>query len=148
MRYRSALMEACAAFLVMVPAAAFAQDQVPSQPGDRQGPPAPPVIVKNCRNTQTGEIVVCGGQRSPYRLPPPSPRFDPDAGVNSISRERHELYEQGDSGIGSCSTVGPGGTSGCGFKAFKRSHEQNDGHGKKGIVDKILDRNEPDPLPQ
>ena len=133
----------CFALLAMMPAAGLAQ-----QSDVQQGPPAPPKIVKNCRNTQTNEIVVCGSnERSPYRLPPPRPGFDPDAGVDSVSRQRHSLYEVGDSGIGSCSTSGPGG-GGCMAQSFKRYREQTDGHGKKGIVEKIIDRNEPDPVPQ
>ena len=141
MIYRSALVRTCTALLAVMPAAAFAQ-QIPSQPGSQQGPPAPPQIVRNCRNNQTGEIVVCGSQRSPYRLPPPSPRFDPDAGVNSVSRERNGLLEAGDSGIGSCSTVGPGGSSGCTMQSFRRSREQNAGK-KKGLVETVLTREEP-----
>jgi len=115
-----------------------------SQPDDTQGPPAPK-IVQRCRNTTTGEIVVCGRQeRSPYRLPEPPPGFDPDGGVDSVSRERHSLYEVGETGIGSCSNVGPGGTSGCSFKAWKNDHEQRDGHGrKKGLISKVRDRYEP-----
>ena len=73
------------------------------------------------------EIVVCGRRtqrRSPYRLPEPPPRFDAGEGTASASRERHSLYEQGDTGIHSCSTVGPGGYTGCTFRKWKESDEQ------------------------
>lgn len=141
MRSRSRLTHGWLALALLIPSAsAFAQ----SGGVDQQGPPAPPKIVKNCRNNQTNEIVVCGSnERSPYRLPPPRPGFDPDAGTDSVSRERHGLYEVGDSGIGSCSTSGPGG-GGCMAQSFKRYREQTDGHGKKGVVAKIRDRNEPE----
>ena len=51
-------------------------------------------------------------------------RFDPGGTVESVSRERHRLYEVGESGIGSCSPSGPGGTEGCSFRRFKQMLEQ------------------------
>jgi hypothetical protein len=113
------------------------------------GPPAPPKIIPKCRNS-ADEIVVCGsGGRSPYRLPQAPPGFDPEAGEDSISRERNALVEEGDSGIGSCSTVGPAGGSGCMARASRRSREQHGGHGrKKGLVAKVRGRDDPDPVPQ
>jgi len=85
-----------------------------------------PIIDKPCDRSGE-EIVVCGRReqaRSPYRLPEPPPRFDAGGGDESVSRERHDLYEQGDTGIHSCSTVGPGGYTGCTFKQWKNSDEQ------------------------
>lgn len=72
------------------------------------------------------ELVVCGRRVEPdrYRLPIRPERFDPGGTVDSVSRERHRLYEVGDAGIGSCSTVGPGGWTGCAFKKFKADVEQ------------------------
>jgi hypothetical protein len=76
-----------------------------------------------------GEPIVCGDReaRSPYRLPEQPDRFDPYGDVQSVSRERHSLYEVGESGLYSCGNVGPGGHTGCGFRRFKQSLEQ---HGK------------------
>jgi hypothetical protein len=76
------------------------------------------------------EIVVCGSRSEAARQRLPrivSDRFDPNGMVDSVSRERHRMYEVGDSGIGSCSTSGPGGTEGCSWKRFKERLEQ---HGK------------------
>ncbi len=72
------------------------------------------------------EIVVCGERdaRSPYRIPPPPDGFDPGGTVQSVSRERHSLYEVGDSGIGSCGTVGPGGWTGCMHRTWKEKRQQ------------------------
>ena len=102
-----------------VPAPAAAQDAY-------QAPPILPVIDKPCKSDEE-EIVVCGRReerRSPYRLAEPPPRFDAGGGEESVSRERHGLYEQGDTGIHSCSTVGPGGWTGCTFKKWKDGYEQ------------------------
>jgi hypothetical protein len=114
-----------------------------------QGPPSPPKIVQNCRKTGKDEIVVCGRpERSPYRLPPPPPGFDPNGDKPSVSRERNGLMDEGAGGIGSCSTVGPGGTSGCMARAWQRDREQSDGHGRrKGLISKVLDRDRPEPIP-
>jgi hypothetical protein len=91
-----------------------------------QPPAILPILGKPC--VQGGEeIVVCGRrprERSPYRLPEPPPRFDAGEGTPSASRERHSLYEHGDTGIHSCSTVGPAGYSGCTFRKWKESDEQ------------------------
>jgi hypothetical protein len=72
------------------------------------------------------EVVVCGrrSQVSPYRLQIRPQAFDPAAGVPSISRERHALIQEGDEGIGSCSTTGPGGFTGCFHRDTKRRCEQ------------------------
>jgi hypothetical protein len=72
------------------------------------------------------EVVVCG-RRIPaerYRLPIRPDRFDPKGPIDSVSRERHKLIQEGDAGIGSCSTIGPGGSSGCFHRSTKRRCEQ------------------------
>jgi hypothetical protein len=108
-------------------AAAAGVSPLPASAQAVSGPPAIlPIIDKPCDRSGE-EIVVCGRRerpRSPYRLPEPPPRFDAGGGDESVSRERHGLYEQGDTGIHSCSTVGPGGYTGCSFRAWKDSDEQ------------------------
>ena len=116
---------------------------------EMQGPPSPPKIIPDCRRSGPDEITVCGGQkRSPYRLPEPEPGFDPDGDVDSVSRERNALFDVDESGIGSCSTVGPGGAFGCSFKRWKQAEQQKQGHSsKKGLIRKFRERETPDPLP-
>ncbi len=100
-------------------------------PGD-PAEPLTPRIVRDCERearearARGGEIVVCGdrGARSPYRLPEQPQRFDPAGPIDSVSRERHRMYEVGEGGIGSCSTVGPGGWTGCMPKRWKDAREQ------------------------
>jgi hypothetical protein len=117
-------------------AAAAAAHVLVAAPGRAQAPAAPagaapPLkIVPDCGPRVTEDIVVCGrrGERSPYRLPPQREGFDPDGPTMSVARERHRLYEVGDTGIGSCSDVGPGGWTGCQFRAWKEDHQQRDGN--------------------
>lgn len=83
---------------------------------------------------ESSELVVCGRRGdSPYRLPLVHDGFDPDGPVDSVSRERHRLYEVGDVGIGSCSTVGGGGWTGCDSIAWKQAHQQKDGNAAVAI---------------
>ncbi len=82
---------------------------------------------RNCAAAGSPEdIVVCGRreENSRHRLPPRTQGFDWTGPEQSVSRERHSLYELGDAGIGSCSTVGPGGWTGCAFRSFKADVEQ------------------------
>jgi hypothetical protein len=99
------------------------------------GPQLGGQIIHKCRqDSDTAEAVVCGSrERSPYRVPPSADRFDPYGSTASVSRERHQLYEHGASGIGSCSTVGPGGWTGCDWIKWKDEAEQKDGNAKVGF---------------
>jgi hypothetical protein len=107
--------------LVLMPASLPAQPQVQL-----------PKIYKDCaaearaaRARGDQVVVVCGDReaRSPDRWPE-SRGFDPGGPVQSVSRERHSLYEVGETGIGSCGTVGPGGFTGCMHKSWKQQREQ------------------------
>ena len=104
--------------------------QAAAQPPQPAQVPTAPKIVPDCR-ADGQDIVVCGrrGERSPYRLPPQPEGFDPDGPMSSVSRERHRLYEVGDTGIGSCTNVGPGGWTGCDFRHWRDEHHQRDGNG-------------------
>lgn len=117
--------------LTLIAAALLAPAPIAAQPAPELGAQ----IVRKCRqSSDDAEVVVCGRpERSPYRLPPSAQRFDPDGPVDSVSRERHRLYEHGAGGIGSCSTVGPGGWTGCSFIMWKDEHEQKDGNAKVGF---------------
>ena len=92
-----------------------------------------PLLAGECEGARGGdEIVVCGQrnrERSPFRLPEePDRGFDPDAGVDSVSRERNRLMEPGASGTGSCSPVGPGGWTGCQAIPFRNDIDQHGGN--------------------
>ena len=112
-------IRACAGVALLVSAPLLAQAPAPVAPA--------PNIVPDCKAQTAQDIVVCGrrGERSPFRLPPQPEGFDPDGPLPSVSRERHRLYEVGDTGIGSCSNVGPGGWTGCDFLRWKDEHHQD-----------------------
>ena len=86
-----------------------------------------PRIVPRCDTNGAGEDIVVCGQRErneQFRLPLRPNGFDKKGPVDSVSRERNGLIEEGDFGVGSCSTTGPGGASGCFAKSVKRRCEQ------------------------
>ncbi|HEX9931506.1 MAG TPA: hypothetical protein VGB08_01550 [Allosphingosinicella sp.] len=92
-------------------------------------PAVPQPLIPDCADETTAEeIVVCGpSSRSPYRLMPPPEGFDPRGGIDGVSRERHRLIDVGAAGIHSCSTVGPGGWTGCDLRRWREAHEQRAG---------------------
>jgi len=102
---------------------AFREAPEPSVEGD-----APGVnwSATACPTGEPGEIVVCADRDADvrYRLSPGREGFDPAGPVESVHRERHRLVDVGASGIGSCSTVGPGGVSGCDARRWKAAEEQ------------------------
>jgi hypothetical protein len=99
-----------------------------------------PRVVERCADGADGEIVVCGerGGDEAYRLPPQGEeRFDPWGGIDSVSRERNKLLGPGPAGNGSCTTVGPGGWTGCDIAVIKEAEQQGKrvgfGNGKASI---------------
>ncbi len=112
---------------------AAAQDAAPA---DAAGAPR---IVERCGGKSEEEILVCGdaGAPEPYRLPPQDQRFDPWGDIDSVSRERNKLLGPGPAGNGSCTTVGPGGWTGCDIAVIKQAEQQGKrvgiGNGKASI---------------
>lgn len=86
-----------------------------------------PLLSSRCPRSGADEITVCADpepRQSPYRLPLAQP---PEAGTKaatSVGRERNGLFDYDAGGSGLCSSVGPGGASGCAFKQFKRNVQQ------------------------
>jgi len=91
------------------------------------------------------EIVVCGRRRDNlrYRLPPSGPTPGTRAG-QSVGGERFALQQyRSEGGSGSCSTVGPNGSSGCQAKAFRESLEASGGR-SPGLIARALTYLDPD----
>ncbi len=92
------------------------------------GAGAPPFSVL-CPKARPGELVVCAERqplRSPYRIPDEiaAEPIEGSRDTTSISRERNGLLDYDGGGIGSCSTSGAAGVSGCFVKRHKRFFEQ------------------------
>jgi hypothetical protein len=90
----------------------------------------PPALSALCPKAKPGEIIVCADPdppKSPYRLPIELPPERGSKNSISVSRERNALIEPDAGGIGSCSTAGAAGMSGCGLQAHKRWVEQRAG---------------------
>ncbi|HLL58280.1 MAG TPA: hypothetical protein VK391_00115 [Allosphingosinicella sp.] len=82
-------------------------------------------VVPKCEPGPAGEILVCGRRNEEkYRLPIRAQGFDASGPADSVSRERHRLIQEGSSGVGSCSTSGPGGWTGCFHEQTKRRCQQ------------------------
>lgn len=73
------------------------------------------------------QLLVCGRRSASdrFRLLPARDGFDPSGPIDSVSRERHKLIQEGDAGVGSCSTVGAGGWTGCFHRDVKRRCQQD-----------------------
>ncbi|PSJ37923.1 hypothetical protein [Allosphingosinicella deserti] len=115
-----------AILFVTIAAGAQAQAQAPAL-GPNLLRPIVPSLGRPCRSGVGEEIVVCARReekRSPYRIPEPPDRFDPGGSTASVSRERNSLLDHGDTGIGSCSAVGPGGSTGCMLRQWKKDDQQ------------------------
>jgi hypothetical protein len=82
--------------------------------------------VPKCEAGAGEEIVVCGrrNETEKYRLPIRPTGFDASGSTDSVSRERHRLIQEGDSGVGSCSTSGGGGSTGCFHQQRRRQCQQ------------------------
>ena len=72
----------------------------------------------------TGEITVCATRepdgRSRYLPPIPFAYAPGDPRAQSGSAARNGLFDYDGGGLGTCSNVGPGGFTGCGFQRHKR----------------------------
>ena len=90
---------------------------------------APESLSALCPKAKGDEIIVCASPDPPqsrYRLPLRSsvPEFGTRASA-SVSAERNGLFDYDVGGAaGQCSNIGPAGSYGCEYKAFKRGVSQ------------------------
>lgn len=115
-----------AALLLLPGAAADAREGAGSE-ALTAAPPILKLLTACPRGGPSEDIVVCGRRDGRYRLPPRDQRFDPSGLQESVARERGRLLEGGEAGIGSCSTAGPGGHTGCFEQQVKRRQQQRAG---------------------
>lgn len=85
------------------------------------------VARQECRQVDKDEILVCGQRQvdERYRIPNRDRPFDPDGDQRSAMRERMRWIEGGETGIGSCGPVGPGGWTGCKLQEWERERQQS-----------------------
>jgi hypothetical protein len=71
-------------------------------------------------------ITVCGRRerQKRYQVTDPNAPFDPRGQVKGVMTERMGWISEGDSGIGSCSAIGPSAGTGCFVKEWRRSLQQ------------------------
>ena len=100
-------------------------------PVDRQREQVRQVIVYGddpCPRGTPDEPVVCARRPESERFRVPQDAVDPQAPAARSNLDRdQEAREIGATGIGSCSTSGPGGTSGCLQQQIDRSRVGRDG---------------------
>jgi hypothetical protein len=107
---------AAAAAVILLAASAWAQD--PPAPAGPADPKINQLIVYGedpCPASTDDEIIVCARkpENERYRIPEVL-RSDPNDPINqSWANRATEMQYVGRTGIGSCSTVGPGGMIGC-----------------------------------
>jgi hypothetical protein len=81
---------------------------------------------QECRLRDEDIIVVCGrrGDRQRYQVTDPQAPYDPNGNVEGVMTERMSWIGEGETGIGSCSNVGPSAGTGCFVRSWRRSLQQ------------------------
>lgn len=85
------------------------------------------VARQECRSRdRDNDILVCGrrDERTRYQVTDPRAPYDPGGNVKGAMTERMGWISEGDSGIGSCSNIGPSAGTGCFEKSWRRSLQQ------------------------
>ena len=76
-----------------------------------------------CPEPTSDEIIVCVRQEDPYRIP--APLRQSDSKQNEAWAERVAANRNvGDTGVGSCNTVGPAGQTGCGIQEIEQAYAE------------------------
>ncbi|RHW16785.1 hypothetical protein D1610_13740 [Sphingomonas gilva] len=92
-----------------------------------------------CPTSNNEEIVVC--KRLPeterFRIPMDlrEGTLTPDSTAQAVRNKRIVDQDVADAGIGSCSTVGPGGASGCFLENARRNREARQAEGEEPVID-------------
>jgi hypothetical protein len=121
-------MKIAIASLVLVSAAGVALAAQPAGPSSQER--IRRVIVYGadpCPRGQGEQIVICGRrpERDRYRIPKDlrdAPSTDPESTSWAVKAESMEYV--GRTGIQSCSTVGPGGSTGCWQQLMRQAQEE------------------------
>lgn len=85
------------------------------------------VARQECRlRDEAADVTVCGRreQQSRYQVTDPTAPYDPRGPVKGVMTERMGWIAEGDSGIGSCTNIGPSAGTGCFEKSWRRGLQQ------------------------
>lgn len=85
------------------------------------------VARQECRLREEPETITVCGQRDRkqrYQVTDPAAPYDPGGNVAGVMRERMGWISEGETGIGSCSPVGPSAGTGCFVKEWRKSLQQ------------------------
>lgn len=85
------------------------------------------VARQECRlRDEAADVTVCGrrDQQKRYQVTDPAAPYDPRGSVKGVMTERMGWIAEGDSGIGSCTNIGPSAGTGCFEKAWRRTLQQ------------------------
>ena len=80
-----------------------------------------------CRRRDGPDAVTVCGRRDAdkrYQVTDPATPYDPGGNVKGAMTERMGWIGQGESGIGSCSAVGPSAGTGCFVRSWRKSLQQ------------------------
>ena len=85
------------------------------------------VLRQECRlKDESADVTVCGRreQKNRYQVTDPNAPYDPKGNDKGAMTERMGWISEGDSGIGSCSNIGPSAGTGCFEKSWRRGLQQ------------------------
>ena len=103
-----------------------------------QSAPAEIIVFGNdpCPRSTDDDIVVCNRrpEEERYRIAPNLRPSGTRQERSSWANRAQELNNVGNTGIGSCSAVGPGGSSGCLVQEINRAVKENDEAAEQGTA--------------
>ena len=92
-----------------------------------------------CPSSNNEEIIVCRRlpEQERFRIPMDlrEGTLTPDSTAQAVRNQRIVDRDVAADGIGSCSTVGPGGASGCFLQNARRNREQRQKDGEAPLID-------------
>ena len=107
--------------------------EVAAQPADERPRYRQVVVYGNdpCPRGSETEIVICARrpETERFRLPPDARTAAPGAESRAWENRARDLDEAQEAGIGSCTTVGPGGSTGCLQEQIDDARAERDAEG-------------------
>jgi hypothetical protein len=81
------------------------------------------------RDREADEVVVCAtrDRNRRYQVTDPDAPFDRFGNAHSAASDRARWVEEGDTGIDSCSAIGPAGFTGCLAKSWRKKRQKERG---------------------